>query len=123
MKKDRAQSLGLRRWRVDECSSRASARGRFCVGADGGGSTTLLLGLPPGYTSSIQSSCSLIMKPPKNVFLAEIRKKIKKTERIPRNSIEIIFCLPGHGGVSEADSTSAGKTGGSPFLRGSQSLD
>jgi hypothetical protein len=63
------------------------------------------------------------MKPPKNIFLAEIRKKIKKMRRIPRNLLEIIFYLPGHGGVSEADSTSAGKTGGSPFLLGSQSLD
>src|SRR4029077_10354023 len=104
MKKETAKSIGLRRWRVVECSSRASAKTRFCSSILGGGKTKLHFGLPPGYTSSRKRYCSLNMKPPKNIFLAEFCKQMKKTAKVPRSSLAINFYLPGHCAVSDTDS-------------------
>src|SRR5216683_6541323 len=81
MKKETAQSFGLRRWRVGECSSSASAKTRPGLATWGGGKITLLFGLPPEYTSSRKRYCSLIMKPPKNMLLAESAKRIKGNGR------------------------------------------
>jgi hypothetical protein len=88
MKKETAQSLGLRRWRVEEFSSKASAKTQFCGVSLGGGKTTLLFGLPPGYTSSRKRFCSLNMEPPKNIFLAESFRRIQKMKKSARSSLE-----------------------------------
>jgi hypothetical protein len=81
MKKETAQSIGLRRWRVVEFSSKASAKTRLCSAILGGGKTTLLLGLPPVFTSSRKRYCSLIMMPPKNVAcrILQANKKSKSS--------------------------------------------
>src|SRR5260370_9925198 len=104
MKKETAQSIGRRRWRVEEFSSRASAKTRFGNAILGGRKAMLLFGPPPAYTSSRKRSCSVNMKPPKNIFLAESFKDMKKTAKVLRSSLEIDCYLPRHSAVSATDS-------------------
>src|SRR5216684_8282690 len=78
MKKETAQSMGLRRWRVVEFSSKASAKTRFCSAILGGANTTSPFGLPPEYTCSKKRYCSLNMKPPQNMFVAKSCNRMKK---------------------------------------------
>src|ERR1700752_4511457 len=88
-----AQSIGLRRWRVGDCSSKASDRMRLCGATSGGGNTTLALGLPPGYTASKYISCSPIIKPPKNVVRMDFHEQRKETQKFPRYGPKLSFHL------------------------------
>src|ERR1700688_1060125 len=78
MKKEKAQSIGLRRCRVVEFSSKASAKTRLGLAISGAGNTTLFFGLPPRYTSSRNRFWSVNMMPPKNMLLAESFQRMTK---------------------------------------------
>jgi hypothetical protein len=55
------------------------------------------------------------MKPPKNMFLAEFFKQMKKTAKVSRSSLAINFYLPGHSAVSDTDSLLRERPGAFPF--------
>src|SRR5579863_7829735 len=80
--RETAQSRGLRRWRVVEFSSRASARTRYW-GATSGGVRTMPLVLVAGYTPSRKRYCSLNIRPPKNWF-----RKISQQTKIRKSFAE-----------------------------------
>src|ERR1019366_10686750 len=97
---------------------------RPCGATAGGGNTTLLFTLPPGYTFSKNRFCSVSMMPPrKNINFFENKNTYEENGKVFSKFTRNIFALAGtQRGVCNYLAP-AGKTGDIPFQHGRERFD